>query len=336
MIDKNPLITPTSAPYSDRDVIGSLKSDWIDDSCCCCNIAYFPLGKFHICGHWKRSVFFPTLVSLIFITSALVYYFDTSTVVPWGRTIQNRCIFYWVLGFSLVCTSVSYVLTIYIGPGYLPYNWSVSRKSVYTFEEMMSSMAIYQEQVDFGRTNERPPRASFSYDARRYVLRADHYCEWTKSWIGLKNHRFFLLVTFWASFYCIFYIASRFFWFKGIILDLLAHKTVNAMSIIGVVYCIFFIIIGPFSSYHFFISLINASKNITLIEKWNKRDPAFSKGGCCSNLSEICGSKLLFMFWPFPCFCLSPTEDGFYNCLYDEENQNSSYCGYISRNSKVL
>ena len=296
--------------YIENDIIANLKSDYIDESCCCFNIAYFPLGQFTIFEHWRISLNFPIFLFFTILFISITFFYDTLELFP-NLKIKFFCYIY--LSITLFFSILSYILVIAIGPGYLPYNWCINKKLNYSFEEMMSSIAIYQQQVDFGRTSERPPRSSFSLDARRFVLRADHFCLWTKSWIGLKNHRYFLLLTFWFSLFSLGYIIFKIYWFKYIFnLIKYSHKF-DYKIIPGLISILFIIFLGLFCFYHFIISIKNVFKNLTLIEKWNKRNSPFPNYTCCKNFEEICGTKKLFFLWIFPCFCLNPLENGLYN-----------------------
>jgi hypothetical protein len=65
----------------------------------------------------------------------------------------------------------------------------------------MDSIAIYSEQEAFAPAADRLPRASFSIDTRRIVLRTDHFSRWAHSWIGLLNHHYFFLMTSYVALY---------------------------------------------------------------------------------------------------------------------------------------
>lgn len=61
-----------------------------------------------------------------------------------------------------------------------------------------------------------PKRSCFSKDARRFVLRADHFCQLGKSWIGLKNYRYYLLTCFHSFLFSISIMLSRTWLYIGI------------------------------------------------------------------------------------------------------------------------
>jgi hypothetical protein len=179
----------------DRQVCYS--AEWVDQSCCCCHIAYFPPGKFRVCGHWIISLRIPFLAFFGFAVTHASLIYDAPGTLP---------MFWWVVTIgatSLVwlCIAVSYIMIICKGPGYVPYNWATTQVLSYAWAEEMANMVLYQEQAQLARGSARPPRSSFSVTARRFVLRADHFCVWAQSWIGLSNHRYFLLMMFYALFY---------------------------------------------------------------------------------------------------------------------------------------
>ena len=81
----------------------------------------------------------------------------------------------------------------------------------------MRDIAIYNDQVKLARSSpDRPKRSCFSKDARRFVLRADHFCKLGKSWIGLKNYRYFLLTCFYCFIFSVSIVLSRLWLYTGI------------------------------------------------------------------------------------------------------------------------
>jgi hypothetical protein len=64
-----------------------------------------------------------------------------------------------------------------------------------------SGIVASQKQVEWIETQTKPNRCIFSMSARRIVIRPDHFCGWTASWIGIRNHKFFWLFNFWGFVY---------------------------------------------------------------------------------------------------------------------------------------
>ena len=171
----------------------------------------------------------------------------------------------------------------------------------------MSSLAMYQEQVDIARMQEeRPGRASFSVQAKRFVLRADHICLWADSWVGFNNQRYFILFTFWTIIYAVCWFVFRFQWYTHLLRPFKWYQIISCLLMPGVLYIL------AFSFHHFRHSFCNAIHNMTVIEKYKKRSVDDYDRGCFNNFSEICGPKYCVMCWPIPCCCFNPTVDGFY------------------------
>jgi hypothetical protein len=143
--------------------------NWEDRSCCCCEIAYFPDGDFTMCGHWRRHLRIPILVSISFIITFASFVYDTYDSYP-SRPFQIFALT--LMSFLAFCIMFAYFAIMCRGPGYVPFNWSRSRKTSFTWREFMDNMVAYREQQDFARSNHGPPRSSFSFEARRFVLRA--------------------------------------------------------------------------------------------------------------------------------------------------------------------
>ena len=313
---KEPLFSP-STQYTDANP--GYVTEWEDKSCCCkccccCQIAHFPVGDFTVCGHWKTSFPKVLFVSILFIASFIVFLYNL-IIDPTNWLLNRKPLLYAITAvtiFAFLCLMVSYFNTICKGPGYYPYTWCQSKKQHYTWEEMMSGVAVYQEQVEWARANERPVRSSFSVNARRFVMRADHFCAWAQSWIGAMNHKDFILTTFWAAVYLLLFIVSQipaliFGFYEMIHKELVVLHLI--MTIILVLADCVAIYLFFFSSKHFCVAMRNLSHNETITERYKNRPRVYSKKGCLNNFAEICGPKWCCCLWPFPFFpCIKATK----------------------------
>ncbi|OHT05363.1 DHHC zinc finger domain containing protein [Tritrichomonas foetus] len=298
-----------------QDEKARIRSNYKTICCKQCHIAYFRIPKFVFCGHWMVQLF-PTLLLCIFHCSTLIiWYFD---IIQCRHEVKNLYYLYGIVLFTFLCSCISYILIICYGPGYLPYNWAETHEMNLSWEREMSLIAIYKEQVEFARFNSRPPRSSFSIKARRFVLRADHYCIWVTSWIGLKNQRYFLLMTFYVPLYHLLTLVFRYHWWN---LVLKKWRFIYILSFTVMLLQLFIII---FSLIQFIKGLKNTIQNRTLIERWSSNHwYKIPQKNCISNFEEICGSKKLFLFWFFPCFCLSQNVDGLYKNYRDKNDKNN-------------
>jgi hypothetical protein len=175
----------------------------------------------------------------------------------------------------------------------------------------MSSMVIYEQQASYARGASRPERSSFSADARRFVLRADHYCLWTESWIGIRNHRFFLLMTAYAGLYMLTTVVLRIYWVVTIVR---ANRGFEWLWLVSGLATLAVIGSGGFSLYQFWHAIRNLIVGITIVERYHKKEVKQARE-CLKNFEEVCGSRWFCICWIFPCcMCFKPLEDGFYQC----------------------
>ncbi|OHT16533.1 DHHC zinc finger domain containing protein [Tritrichomonas foetus] len=285
-------VSETPTPYEDR-------------SCGKCRIAYFPIGKFTICGHWICAPLKPFLVSISFLLLSALCFYNIWTFSPSLASKIGFSIFY---GFCTFCLIMAYFEVIVIGPGYLPFNYKTNKIEPFLWENAMESIVVYREQMEYARESERPPRTSFAISARRFVLRADHYCFWTESWIGLKNARYFLVMLFWVIMTCISWFCVHTYWF----MDIAQSEDFKWQYVLGIIGhvaigCIFFL-----SCYHCFLSTRDLCNNWTSLERWKNRTLPVYDQGCMSNFEEVCGARKFCPLWIFPCFISQPLQDGFY------------------------
>ena len=292
--------------YEDRTVRveGELQhvpkfSQWEYVCRCCggrCNLVYFPVIKRYFCNQWECNLLYPVCVSFFVtvsfafsIVAIIQFLHDPERIIMLVLT----CLFYllWVTSyFMAVCSS----------PGYLPFYWAVEKKEVFTFEQQMDGVITTQEQYDFAAYNGRPERGSFSRQARRLVLKADHICKWIANWVGLKNYRYFFLKVLWAM---IFFID----WFVVFILmcielkDNWVVKVGNIAMFVAVLPMFgFFVFICQMFVRHVDYTTHNTS---TLQEFKAKRNPDkhnYYDLGCWNNCVQVFGPASYCPIWFFP------------------------------------
>jgi hypothetical protein len=291
-----------------------IRVDWDSQSCCCCDIAYFPDGGFTMWGHWRRRLRIPIIASVGFLITFASFIYDTYDSCP-NRPCTIAALT--VTSFLALSIIVAYFATIIRGPGYAPYNWSRMPRTSFTSGEFMDNMVLYKEQQEFARSARRRLRASFGIEARRFVLRADHFCLWGQTWIGIRNHRYFLLMTFYAFLYMACYVGFRVFWLQKTIqsfLDGEKRPRIIVCIIIGGLSMIAVVGSGAFAGYHFAVACRNLIDGQTSVELYKDEPPVFENHTCLDNFEEVCGSRKLLFFWLFPFFvCVEPLSDGFYN-----------------------
>ena len=267
-----------------------------------CNIAYFPDGGFTIVNHWRIKLLRPLCANLFFLIAQGIFIYDLySSLAPgacWACSFCATLVFFFVI--------VSFWMIVFIGPGYVPYNWRLKRRKTYGWKEQMKYITIYEQQVQCARMSERPNRSSFSIEARRFVLRADHLCIWTASWIGFKNHRYFVNFVFWLFVYGCLWFGLRFDWIKMMI------KSFKLRYCVTLVFSLLILLTTVYSFYHFVNAVRNLAKNITGIEKYMHRNTKMYDKGCFGNFEEVLGNRKFFLCWFIPFVPIPRVHDGFY------------------------
>ena len=299
--------------------------------CCCCKFATFIDAELTLCNHWVVKPLRPILIStyfLILLATAIADVFLFSDIYDQIKYNNFKINLPWVaiivIFVLFICTTSSFYAVMCRGPGYAPYDWSVKKDVNISFEETVKRFAVYQQQVDFAKAGEQPPRSCFSTPARRFILRADHYCLWSESWIGYNNARYFILMTGYFVLFCLAFLASHYWWAKYQFVD---HKSdiTKAENIVVIVIVLFIgasaFFSGMFSLYHFSIFIHHLVKNVTSIEIWRAKSTGTMDSlgnynrGCLNNFTEVCGKKYYCPLWCIPCFCFKPEMDKYYNSL---------------------
>jgi hypothetical protein len=111
---------------------------------------------------------------------------------------------------NFICTYVS-------NAGFLPWNWSATRKKLYTATEIRDGIASTIEEFEWAASHDAPARAHFSKPWGLFILRCDHYCHWINGWVGIGNHAHFLRSIFYGS--CLALcttLTMLFVWWRGL------------------------------------------------------------------------------------------------------------------------
>ncbi|KAH0788000.1 DHHC zinc finger domain containing protein [Histomonas meleagridis] len=198
---------------------------------------------------------------------------------------------------------INYTLTHFVNPGIIPWNWSETRRTRYSSNEIKSGIATTPEQKQWGKDHELPPRAFFSYSYGFAVLRAEHICFFADQWVGIHNLKYFLLATMYGSIYLIYVFITSYiayhedptFSFKKLWLYLLAFCTT-----------------GLFASYHIQQLVLGVKRiveNYTYVESRFGFPNVYNRG-VIKNFEEIFGPVFLLPLWFLP-IPLKGTKNGY-------------------------
>lgn len=165
-------------------------------SCCGLQYNYVPSTGEHYLNHWKVQYAYPIGVEFVIISSYLVAMFVHRPAVSF---IGPKTIFF--LTVFMILFAYSYVVTILVGPGYLPFYYPMKISQGPTRPDYLSGMVTRGDQSEFSKNQTYPNRTRYFNSARRIVIRPDHLCAWVASFIGKKNHKLFFLFNFWGVVY---------------------------------------------------------------------------------------------------------------------------------------
>jgi hypothetical protein len=265
--------------------------------CCWCPIAVIPSGDRVFCRHWEINLIPPVFVGLFTVFCYSTFLFGTCRFLPGGGL---RAVAFIETTAAVALFTWSYFAAVCADPGFLPYSWAATQRLRYSWEEQLSGLAVRPDQIAFGSSH-RPPFASFSTQAGRYVIRADHICGWIANWVGKRNHKQFLLISVWGMVA----IASLISWS-------VVKSEVDVQRNPGTQVCVTLAtIFEAISAFLMIIALgtgcTDMCNNRTQIQRWKNEE---GEGrGCFSACKQVFGSgpRLLWLI-PTPAFGENPFE----------------------------
>lgn len=266
--------------------------------CCCIPSVYFPSNDKHFLGHWEYDPEIPIFVILLIVSSYLISI---------CFSIDSFLVFI-AFTFCFLLFLISYLKTIIEGPGYFPFYWP---NYFYAPDSTYSGIASTPEQIKYAQSIKRTGRVIFSKKGGRVVLRPDHFCGWTSSWIGKRNHKFFILFTFYGTIYILYFLVLS-------VYQVTIEFSYDSPTVPGII-LIIYLIIGVL--FFFFIisflctNIFGLVSNTTNWESWNNVPSTRFYQGCLLNVEDVCGSSSQWFCWLFP---VSPWKNIPIQLLYQE------------------
>lgn len=267
---------------------------------CCTNNAIYidKIPNIVFLGHWDAQPGFPIAVTTIIVSSYLV---AMILIYPVWRKLTG-ILMASILSITFFLFIYSYFRIIIDGPGYLPFYWPLKHSSDQSLEissdddetstlinkndELSPSGIIStKEQLNWAKDRPRPNRSILSTDGHRIVIRPDHLCGWTASWIGKRNYKFFLLFNFWGSIYISNFLVSC-------IIEIVSEMKNDEPSFVVAILFVyaflaltFLLMTGSFTCTHTYQMFTNQ----TSWEEWKGIDSSRFDRGFKENVEDVCG-----------------------------------------------
>ena len=294
------MLEPSNQLNENKDSLFPGFTEWKESKLCCFRIFLIPKLHQHFCGHWEISPLYPALFFLLSFSSILLL---TIYVLPFFG--KEGCVMIVFITILFILFIVSYCRIIIDGPGYYPFYWGTQYQpqdagiDSYLYSNSDDSPAgiiSNERQLEWCKKREiKPPRSMLSLTARRFVLRPEHYCKWASSWIGKRNHKFFMLFTFYGILYLalfVVYLARR-------VVQYFSEDfsfSILLLTIYGVCAAAFCLLLITF----FVSNMIDISLNRTFWEQWNGIDYTIFNQGIIKNFEDVFGSSRYFWCWICP------------------------------------
>jgi hypothetical protein len=259
----------------------------ITSQCCGCPIALIPSSDRIFCRHWEVDLVPPIVVSLCTLFCYAAFLFGTWRFLA-GRGLRAAALIETTAAVFLFAWS--YFAAVCMDPGFLPYSWVATQRLRYSWEEQLSGLAIRPDQIEFGNSH-KPSFASFSTQAGRYVIRADHICGWIANWVGKRNHKQFMLIAFWGMVS----IASLLSW--SAMKNAEGAQRFPASQVCVALATVFEVVFAFLMIVALGTGCANMCNNQTQIQRWKHED---GEGrGCLADWKEVFGSGSSLL-WPLP------------------------------------
>lgn len=251
---------------------------------------------------------YPLYLELIILpaTYALFwkYYFPA---LPSNSPTENHCFFclksfqLFFMGYIFTTCMFTLVFSHLKDPGYLPFYFPYyyntenekERRTSFTQDEMRWGLAIDEEQIKWARAQPRPDRVCFSEAVGYYVIRGDHICTYINNWVGLYNHRWFVILLV----HLVLYIADYLFVF--IYTQYVIHTQIASKSLSIVQLCIGIPFLALIAN-NLLNQMLCISHNILLKDAFKGEFHDFDLGSKIANFEVIFGHRKYILLWFLP------------------------------------
>ena len=239
----------------------------------------------------------------IFLVITVVYATYVYTTCLYKNIADNlKLIFNIIIYGTASYGMLSFTFARFTNPGFIPFNWALTKKKKFTLNEMHEGIATTELQMRWAKAHESPNRSWLSGSDGYFVLRGDHFCPWIGNFIGIKNHRYFIMGIVSLS------IFAGTMWYLIITNILNGTMQVHILGKIALIagggYLTLLVITQAYNQ------IYQTTLNTTTTERIKGNAMKYYKGDMCEGWVEICGPKSWMPLWccPFP---IPESTDGF-------------------------
>lgn len=252
-----------------------------------------------------------------------------------GPSFVSGCVF----NFLLVLAIWSHLKTSFTDPG-TPESpewqaWATMRRGSHSEDQWRSECEkIYANDENFksrlkplpGKPSwckqcrhERPERAHHCSSCGVCILRMDHHCPWIASCIGWRNHKYFLLLTWWTFLACLAFLLTL---FNSASLQKVS-VSITSVSVGAIVAVMGVVIFGLLSGFIFCISLHAGMRNYTSIENHFHEENPYCLASSFQNLEQIMGP--LDLRWLIPVCTTRPSNGTSFDLVLVNRAKDGDY-----------
>lgn len=273
-------------------------TQWEESNCCFFSCSYIPSLKTKYWHHWEIEPVMPSII-IFFISLSYILF---STVII-NNFKDEKAIMLSIETFFFIFFLYCYYRIIRDGPGYLPFYYPITNEIEdkdnhlmdHYDENSLSGLISMQRQLDWTMDFPKQPRLVFLQETRRFVIRPDHECFWVSSWIGKRNHKFFMLFNLYGFIYLLIYTVYDVRMAFGVIGLKIPTLKVFFFLVLGILGVTFSLLTLVFLA----ITLNDARKNSTAYEQMKLLRTDYDNG-IIKNFEEICGSIGKWYLWILP------------------------------------
>ena len=268
------------------------------------SVFWIPSSRKLIIGHYivKFLRIFMTIIYIFFESFLFFHEFN-----PYAEKYRKICFIFNILILFLII--MSYIMTLYEGPGYLPFYYDFENQHNFENHDLkinnfqkLTGIALSTEEINFALNHSPANDVYYIYSEGRFVIRASNFDDSTGIYIGKRNIKFYLLVRLYSFLFTTITTISYFqsldknIYFHGFGARFAFHL-ISILILITFSYANIGTAVGTLNHLMFNVTPYESSR---LSNEFVKSK--MSSNFIILNLKEFFGDNLLLWFLPFPSF----------------------------------